>query len=70
MVLSGLTVAEILGLFGAGADAFGPRFRVSSLPSGGVVLLSSTLTSRQAPKLTKWLPTPRLGLYERVSIGT
>lgn len=70
VVLSGLTVAEIVGLLGAGAGAFGPRFRVYSLASGVVVLLSGALTSRQAAKLTKGLPTPRMGLYERVSIGT
>ena len=70
MVLSGLTVAEILALFGAGAGAFGTRFRIYSLSCGAVVLLSGALTSRQAIKLVNGQPTPRMGLYERVSIGT
>jgi hypothetical protein len=70
VVLSGLTIAEILALFGAGAGAFGTRFRNYSLTSGAVVLLSGALTSRQAAKLSTGQPTPRMGLYERISIGT
>lgn len=70
LVLSGLTVAEILALFGAGAGAFGTSFRIYSLSCGGVVLLSGALTSRQAAKMSDGRPTPRMGLYERISIGT
>jgi hypothetical protein len=69
LVLSGLTVAEIVALLGAGSGAFGTRFRMYSLCSAAVVLLSGALTSRQAAKLTNGQPTPRMGLYERISIG-
>ncbi len=70
LVLSGLTVAEILALLGAGSGAFGTRFRVYSLTSAAVVVLSGALTSRQAAKLPDGQPTPGMGLYERISIGT
>lgn len=70
LVLSGLTIAEILALFGAGAGAFGTRFRTYSLTCGAVVLLSGAFTARQAAKVATGQPTPRMGLYERISIGT
>lgn len=70
LVLSGLTVAEILALLGAGSGAFGTRFRIYSLTSATVVLLSGALTSRQGAKLANGKPTPRMGLYERISIAT
>jgi hypothetical protein len=70
LVLSGLTVAEILALFGAGSTAFGDRFRAYSLLSAATVLVSGGLTSVQAAKLPDGGPTPGMGLYERVSIGT
>jgi hypothetical protein len=70
LVLSGLTVAEILALLGAGSGAFGTRFRIYSLGSAAVVLLSGALTSRQAAKLANGQPTPGMGLDERITIGT
>lgn len=70
LVVSGLTVAEILALLGAGSGAFGARFRIYSLTSAAVVLLSGALTSRQAAKLANGQPTPGMGLCERISIGT
>lgn len=70
LVLSGLTVAEILALLGAGSGAFGTRFRIYSLTSAAVVLLSGALTSRQAAKLANGQPTPGMGLYERISMAT
>ncbi len=70
LVLSGLTVAEIVALLGTGAGAFGTRFRIYSLTCEAVVLVSGALASRQAAKLARGQPTPRMGLYERVSIGT
>lgn len=69
LFLSGLTVAEILALLGAGSGAFGPRFRIYSLTSAAVVLLSGALTSHQAARLSNGQSTPAMGLYERISIG-
>jgi hypothetical protein len=69
LILSGLTVAEILALLGAGSGAFGSLFRMYSLGSAAVVLLSGALTARQASHLANGQPTPGMGLYERISIG-
>ncbi|MGE5156323.1 MAG: DUF998 domain-containing protein, partial [Betaproteobacteria bacterium] len=70
LVLSAVTVSEILAQLGVGSSAFGPRFRAYSLLSAAAVLVSGGLTAVQAPKLTDGKPTPRMGLYERISIGT
>ena len=70
LVLTGLTVAEIVALLGSGAAAFGPKFRAYSLASATVVLGSGALTSRQAANLSHGKPTPAMGLYERASIGS
>ncbi|HET8604457.1 MAG TPA: DUF998 domain-containing protein [Marmoricola sp.] len=69
LVLSGLTVAEVLALFGAGSAAFGPGFRAYTALSGATVLACGALTSQQATRLPRGKPTPRMGLYERTSIG-
>lgn len=70
LVLTALTMTEILAQLGVGSTAFGPRFRVYSLLSAAAMLVSGTLTSVQASKLAAGAPTPGMGLYERVSIGT
>lgn len=69
VVLSGVTLAEVLALFGAGSTAFGTRFRVFSLASATIVLASGALTSVEAARLSAGEPTPRLGLYERLMLG-
>jgi hypothetical protein len=69
LVLSGITITETLGLFGAGSAAFGTRFRRYSLASAAVVMVSGALTSVQAAKIPTGEPTPRMGLYERASVA-
>lgn len=69
LVLSALTVAEIVGLLGAGSGSFGRGFRTYSLASAATVLATGSLTSWQAARLPSGRPTPGMGLYERLSIG-
>lgn len=69
LALSGLTIAEILALFTAGSGAFGRGFRRYSQASAAVVLVAGAMTGVESAKLQKGEPTPRLGLYERTSIG-
>jgi len=69
LVLSALTVAEIVALLGVGSTVFGSRFRAYSLLSAAAVVVSGALTSMQASKLSDGEPTPGMGLYERISIG-
>lgn len=70
LVLTGLTVAEIVALLTSGGAAFGPKFRAYSLASAAVVLGGGALTSRQAANLSRGKPTPGMGLYERACIGS
>lgn len=70
VVLTGLTLAEIVALLGSGSAAFGPKFRAYSLASAAAVLGAGALTSRHAVNLSSGKPTPGMGLYERVSIGS
>ena len=69
VVLSGLTVGEVFALFAAGSSVFGRGFRWYSQASAAVVLVAGALTGVQSARLQKGKPTPRLGLYERTSIG-
>mgnify|MGYP003418044393 CR=1 FL=1 len=52
-----------------GAVAFGKRFRVYSIASIVVLLAFGTLTFLDAPRLQANLPTPWIGLWERINIS-
>jgi hypothetical protein len=52
-----------------GALALGRRFRVYSLASIAVLLLFGFLTGLEAPNIAANLPTPWIGVWERISIG-
>ena len=69
ILLSGLTLAEVLVLFASGSTAFGTRFRLFSLASAATVLASGVRTSVGAANLSAGRPTPRLGLYERLMLA-
>jgi hypothetical protein len=51
-----------------GATAFGKRFRVYSIATIVVLLLFGALTFLEAPRLQANLPTPWIGLWERIKI--
>ena len=51
------------------ARAFGTRFRVYSIVSGVVLLAFGALTALEAPRLQSNLPTPWIGLWERINIS-
>lgn len=54
---------------GFGAAAFGRRFRLYSLATMLTLLAAGALTSVSAPALEANLPTPWVGIWERVNIG-
>ena len=54
---------------GVGATAFGKRFRLYSIASIVVLLAFGVLTFLEAPRLQANLPTPWIGLWERINIG-
>ena len=50
-----------------GATAFGKRFRVYSIATMAIVLVCGAITGTYAPHLQADLPTPWLGVWERLS---
>ena len=69
VVLGGVTVLLMFLAIGFGAAAFGQRFRVYSIVSGVVLLAFGGLTFLEAPRLQTDLPTPWIGLWERINIS-
>jgi len=51
------------------AAAFGKRFRLYSVSSIVVLLAFGALTFWEAPRLQTNLPTPGIGLWERINIS-
>lgn len=69
LALAATTVILMFLAIGFGAVAFGPRFRLYSLTSGVLLLGFGLLTFRDAPRLQANLPTPWIGLWERINIS-
>ena len=68
VVLAGVTVFLMFLAIGFGAAAFGKRFRLYSIASIVVLLAFGGLTFLEAPGLQANLPTPWIGLWERINI--
>lgn len=68
VVLGGVTVFLMFLAIGFGAAAFGKRFRLYSIASIVVLLAFGGLTFLEAPRLQTNLPTPWIGLWERINI--
>jgi pimeloyl-ACP methyl ester carboxylesterase len=69
VVLGGVTVFLMFLTIGFGARAFGKRFRLYSIASIVVLLAFGALTFLEAPRLQANLPTPWIGLWERINIS-
>jgi hypothetical protein len=69
LVLGGVTVFLMFLAIGFGAVAFGKRFRLYSIVTIVVLLVFGGLTFLEAPRLQANLPTPWIGLWERISIS-
>lgn len=69
VVLGGVTVFLMFLAIGFGATAFGKRFRLYSIASIVVLLAFGGLTFLEAPRLQTNLPTPWIGLWERINIS-
>lgn len=68
VALGGITVFLMFLAIGFGAAAFGTAFRLYSIASIVVLLAFGGLTFLEAPRLQQNLPTPWIGLWERIDI--
>jgi hypothetical protein len=69
VVLGSVTVFLMFLAIGFGAAAFGKPFRLYSIASIVVLLAFGGLTFVEAPRLGANLPTPWIGLWERINIS-
>ena len=63
------TVLLFVLTVGFGAAAFGREFRLYSIATMVIALVFGGLTGIQSPRLAANLPTPYIGLWERISIA-
>lgn len=64
-----VTVLLMMLAIGFGAAAFGKRFRLYSIATLVTLVVFGALTGVEAPRLSANLPTPLIGVWERINIG-
>jgi hypothetical protein len=69
LVLASVTVLLMLLAIGCAASAFGKPFRRYSIATLAVLAAFGALTFVDAPRLAANLPTPWVGVWERINIG-
>ena len=69
IVFGAVTVFLILVAMGFGAAAFGERFRLYSIATMVILVSFGALTGLDGPRVAANLPTPWIGVWERISIG-
>ncbi len=69
IVFAMVTVLLMLLAIGFGAAAFGKRFRLYSIATMVILFAFGALTIPDAPKIQANLPTPWVGVWERINIG-
>jgi hypothetical protein len=69
LVWAGFAVLFMLLMMGFGAAAFGRIFRIYTIASMALHFLFGFLTSLEAPNVETNVPTPWIGVWERINIG-
>jgi hypothetical protein len=69
IVLAFVTVPLFLLTVGCGAAAFGRRFRLYSIATIVIAFVAGAFTALAGPRISANLPTPWIGLWERINIG-
>lgn len=69
LALGAATQVFYLGALGFAAAALGKTFRIYSIVTLVLLLFFGILTFNEAPNLSKNLPTPYIGVWERINIG-
>ncbi len=68
VILGAVTVLFMLVAIGVGATAFGKWFRLYSIATILILLVFGALTGLDGPRVAANLPTPWVGLWERINI--
>jgi hypothetical protein len=69
IVFTMITIALMLLMVGFGAAALGRKFRLFSIICIVIFMVFGTLTGLDSPGISADLPTPRLGIWQRINIG-
>lgn len=69
IVFSFVWLALALLIVGFGAAAFRGRFHLYTLATIALFVVFGILTGTEAPNIAKNLPTPRIGVWERINIA-
>jgi hypothetical protein len=69
IILGAVTVLFMLLAIGVGSNAFGRRFRFYSIATFLLLFLFGVLTGLDSPNISANLPTPWIGLWERINIA-
>lgn len=69
IVFTIVTVLLMMLAIGFGAAAFGKRFRLYSIATMVILVSFGILTGIEGPKVAANLPTPWVGVWERINIG-
>lgn len=69
IVWSAAWVVFMLASIAFAAAALGKRFRLYSIATLAILVAFGVLTALDAPKLSSRLPTPLIGVWERIQIG-
>jgi len=67
-IITGVGVLLLLLTVGFGATAFGKRFRLYSIGTILIFFVFGTLSGLDGPRLAANLPTPWMGVWERINI--
>lgn len=69
IILTIVTVLLMMAAIGFGTTAFGKRFRLYSITTILILLVFGALTGLDGPRVAANLPTPWVGITERIDIG-
>lgn len=69
IVWTAVTLLLMLVVMGLAAAAFGKRFRLYTIATVAIWFVFGTLTSLDGPRVAANLPTPLMGLWERINAG-
>jgi CubicO group peptidase (beta-lactamase class C family) len=69
IVLASVTVLLMLFAIGFGAAALGGRFRLYSIATILILVVFGALTFVDSPRVASNLPTPWIGVWERINVG-